>query len=106
MVTAMRTTLTHANNDTNRNLVRIFSICLSTLVLSYTMLALRQFLEHEAFDTVNLFMTTVRVLLGVAAMVVVFNPPWLASPLERQSTRWAACSKPDTAIRARAKRSD
>ena len=83
MVTAS-TPLTHANNDTNRNLVRIFSICLSTLVLSYTVLAFRQFLEQGAFDAVTLLTTSVRLLLGVAALVVVFNPPWLASWLERQ----------------------
>jgi spermidine synthase len=76
--------MTHANNDTNRSLVRIFSICLSTLVLSYSMLALRQLLEHETFDTVNLFMTSVRVLLGGAALFVIFYPAWLARPLERQ----------------------
>ena len=83
MVTASPT-LTHANNDTNRNLVRIFSICLSTLVLSYTVLAFRQFLEQGAFDVVTLLTTSVRLLLGVAALIVVLNPPWLASRLERQ----------------------
>ena len=76
--------MTHANNDTNRSLVRLFSICLSSLVFFYSMLALRHFLEHETFDTVNLFMTSARVLLGVAALFVIFYPPWLARPLERQ----------------------
>ena len=76
--------MTHANNDTNRSLVRIFSICLSSLVFCYSTLALRLFLEHVTFDTVNLFMISVRVLLGVAALFVIFYPPWLARPLERQ----------------------
>ena len=105
MVTAS-TPLTHANNDTNRNLVRIFSICLSTLVLSYTVLAFRQFLEQGAFDAVTLLTTSVRLLLGVAALVVVFNPPGLPVGWSVRSTQWAPYSKPDTAIRARAKRSD
>jgi spermidine synthase len=71
------------NKDTNRSLVRIFSICLSTLVLSYSMLALRQLMERETVDAAFLFMTGLRVSLGVAALVVMFNPPWLARPLER-----------------------
>lgn len=73
-----------ATKDTNRNLVRIFSICLSSLVFCYCTLAIRQFLEHETFDILNLFMTSVRVLLGVAGLFVIFYPAWLARWLERQ----------------------
>jgi spermidine synthase len=76
--------VTHANNDTNHSLVRIFSICLSSLVLCYYALALPLFLRHQTLDAVNLFMTSVRALLGVAALLVIFYPPWLARPLERQ----------------------
>src|SRR5664279_1707476 len=72
-----------ATTDTNRNLVRIFSICLSSLVFCYCTLAIRQLLEQEAFDTVNLLMTSVRLVLGVAALCVIFYPAWLARPLER-----------------------
>lgn len=72
------------NKDTNRSLVRIFSICLSSLVFCYSTLALRQLLEHETFDILNLFMTSVRVLLGVAGLFVIFYPAWLARWLERQ----------------------
>src|ERR1022692_2363144 len=73
-----------ANNDTNRSLVRIFGTCLSTLVIVYSTLALRQFLEHTTFDTITLFMTSLRTLLGVAALFVILYPAWLARPLERQ----------------------
>lgn len=73
-----------ATKDTNRNLVRIFSICLSSLVFCYCTLAIRQFLEHETFDILNLLMTLVRVLLGVAGLFVIFYPAWLARWLERQ----------------------
>ena len=64
------------NKDTNRSLVRIFSICLSTLVLSYSVLALRQLLEQETIGILDVFLTALRVSLGAAALVVMFNPPW------------------------------
>jgi spermidine synthase len=70
--------------DTNRNLVRIFSICLSCLVFSYAILGLRQLLEYQTFDTVSLVLMLARLLLGVAAIVVILSPPWLARPLTRQ----------------------
>jgi spermidine synthase len=73
-----------ANKYTNRSLVRIFSTCLGALVIAYSTLALGQFLQHPTFDIVNLFMATVRVLLGAAALIVIFNPAWLSRPLERQ----------------------
>jgi spermidine synthase len=82
---AQRANMSDANNDANRNLVRIFSICLSSLVFCYSALALPLFLKHETFDTANLFLISVRVLLGVAALLVIFYPPWLARPLERQT---------------------
>ena len=53
-------------------------------MLSYTVLAFRQFLEQGAFDAITLLMALVRLLLGAAALVVVFYPPWLAGWLERQ----------------------
>ncbi len=78
------TTVDETTKDTNRSVVRIFSICLSTLALSYSTLALRQFVEHDTVDTVNLLMTALRLLVGVAALIVMINPTWLAAPLERQ----------------------
>ena len=67
-----------ANNDTNRSLVGIFSTCLSTPVIVYSTLAIRQFLEHATLDTGTLLMTSLRTLLGVAALFVILYPPWLA----------------------------
>ena len=83
MVT-QRVDMKRANNNSNRNLVRIFSICLSGLVFIYSMLAIRLLLERETFDAVNFLMTFPRVLLGVAALLVIFYPPWIARPIERQ----------------------
>src|SRR5271169_6802439 len=74
----------HAIDDANRRLIRFFSICLSSLAFVYTTLALRLLLERETFDMIDLLLTSARALLGVAALVVIFYPPWLARPLERQ----------------------
>ena len=74
----------HANEDVNQRVVRFFSICLSSLVFTYSLLAFRQLLERETFDTASLFLTSIRVSLGIAALVVMIYPRWLARPLERQ----------------------
>ncbi len=76
--------LSLANNDTNRSLVRIFSICLGTLLLTYSALALRQFAEQQSFDIVTLVLTALRLLTGVAAVFIIIYPARLAGPLERQ----------------------
>ena len=72
------------NEDANRRLVRFFSICLGSLVFAYSMLALRLFAEHATLDPAELLLVLARALLGVAALAVIFYPPWLARPLERQ----------------------
>lgn len=71
------------NKDTNRNLVRIFSVCLCSLVFFYSVLSFRQLLVRETFDGIFLLLTTARVLLGVAALAVIVYPPRIARPLER-----------------------
>jgi spermidine synthase len=73
-----------ANQEANRGLVRFFSICLGILVFAYSMLALRLFFERQAFDAVDLLLMAGRVLLGVAALFVIFSPAWLKHPIERQ----------------------
>jgi len=73
-----------SGSDTNRSLVRIFSICLGTLLLTYSTLGLRQFTDQASFEVVNLFLTALRVMLGVAALIVIIYPAWLARPLEHQ----------------------
>jgi hypothetical protein len=73
----------HANNDTNRNLVRIFAICLSSLVFCYSLLGLRLYMGRETVDVVNVLLTSARALLGLAALIVILYPPFLARPLER-----------------------
>lgn len=73
-----------ANNDANRNLVRFFAICLGSLVFCYSLLSLRIFLEQEMTDPVNMLLASARGLLGLGALIVMFFPPWLARPLDRQ----------------------
>ena len=73
-----------ATGDANRRLVRFFSICLSSLVFIYSLLAVRLFLEGQAFAFTDWLLIAVRVVLGMAALVVVVYPTWLAGPLERQ----------------------
>jgi spermidine synthase len=73
-----------AAGDANRRLVRFFSICLSSLVFIYSLLAVRLFLEGQAFAFTDWLLIAVRVVLGMAALVVVVYPSWLAGPLERQ----------------------
>lgn len=82
--------MTHAINNTNRSLVRIFSTCLSILVIVYSTLALRQFSELATWDAVALLMILLRTLLGVVALVVMLHPAWLARRLDRQIDMMAA----------------
>jgi spermidine synthase len=70
--------------DANRRLVRFFSVCLGGLVFVYALLAVRLFLESATVEIIDWLLIGVRVLLGIAALVIVFYPSWLARPLERQ----------------------
>jgi hypothetical protein len=70
------------HDDANLRLVRFFGICLGSLVFVYSLLAVRLFLEDSSFEAADWALIALRVLLGAAALVVVFYPPWLARPLE------------------------
>jgi len=74
-------------DDANRRLVRFFSICLGSLVLLYSLLSLRLFIESSTFDLTEFALTVLRVALGIAALLVSFYPPWIARPLEREIAR-------------------
>src|SRR5882757_1702420 len=76
--------MAHGADSANRRLVRFFGICLSSLVFVYALLAVRLFIEGEAFAATDWVLIALRVLLGAAALVMVIYPPWLAGPLERQ----------------------
>ena len=71
-------------DDANRRLVRFFSICLGSLVLVYSLISLRVFLDSPTFEIVEFALTVLRVALGVVALLIIFYPPWIARPLERQ----------------------
>ena len=76
--------------DANRRLVRFFSICLSSLVFVYSLLAMRIFIEGHAFGFTDWVLVTAKVAIGAAALVVVVYPAWLAGPLERQIDQMGA----------------
>src|SRR5436305_2875910 len=73
-----------AAKDSNPKLVRIFSLCLCTLVFFYSVLACRQLLLSETIDGLFLLLTLLRMTLGAAVLTVIIYPSWLARPLERQ----------------------
>jgi CheY-like chemotaxis protein len=70
--------------DANRRLVRFFSICLSSLVFIYSLLAVRIFIEGHAFALTDWVLVAAKAVLGLTAVVVAAYPAWLAGPLERQ----------------------
>jgi hypothetical protein len=71
-------------DDANRRLVRFFSICLGSLVLVYSLMSVRLFIESSTYSLSECGLTVLRVALGVAALLVIFYPPWIARPVERQ----------------------
>src|SRR5215470_9440995 len=71
-------------DDANRRLARFFSICLGSLVLVYSLLSIRLFLESPSFELAEFALMVLRVALGVAALLIIFYPWWIAGPLERQ----------------------
>jgi spermidine synthase len=70
--------------DANRRLVRLFGVYLSVLTFFYSVLALCLFPERGMFSTFDFLLMSARLLLGAAALLFIFYPPWLAGPLERQ----------------------
>ena len=70
--------------ETNRRLVRLFSICLGTLFFAYFILALRDVLERGTFGALDLLLMSIRLVLSGVVLLVVIDPPWLARWLDRQ----------------------
>src|SRR3954452_12707160 len=73
-----------ANKQTYQSLIRIFGICLGSLLFFYSVLAFRQFFVRETIDATFLLLNSGRIALGAAALVVIANPRCLARRLERQ----------------------
>ncbi|QDW40285.1 hypothetical protein FFI89_026055 [Bradyrhizobium sp. KBS0727] len=71
-------------DEANRRMVRFFGICLGILVFAYALLSFRLFLERGAFGAADLLLMSARALLGVAALLVLLNPGWLARRLDRE----------------------
>src|SRR5262249_31997877 len=77
-------TMGHGSDDANRRLVRFFSICLGSLVFIYSLLAVRLFIESGTYAAAESPLMASRVALGIAALIMIIYPPWLAHPLERE----------------------
>src|SRR5215472_5854058 len=76
--------MARAHDDANRRLVRFFSICLGSLVFIYSLLAVRLFIENGTFAAAEWPLMAFRVGLGIAALIMIIYPAWLAHPLERE----------------------
>jgi len=74
----------HGTDDANRRLVRFFSICLGSLVFIYSLLAVRLFIENGTFAAAEWLLMAFRVAIGIAALIMIIYPAWLAHPLERE----------------------
>jgi spermidine synthase len=74
----------HSNEDANHRLVRIFAICFGTLVLAYSTLGFRLFLNHGSYQPLDLLLISARVLLGAAAIPLILHPPRLERIWGRQ----------------------
>jgi hypothetical protein len=74
----------HGSDDANRRLVRFFSICLGSLVFIYSLFAVRLFIENGTFAAAEWALMAFRVALGIAALIMIIYPTWLAHPLERE----------------------
>ena len=72
------------SDEANRRLIRLFGICLASLVFVYALFAVRLFISGHAFGFVDWLLVALRVLFGAAALLVIFYPPWLARELDRQ----------------------
>ena len=69
-------------DETNRRLVRFYGICLSSLLVVYTVFSVRLFLAGHAFGFVDWLLILLRMLLGALALTVVLYPAWLARWIE------------------------
>ncbi len=68
------------HDDANLRLVRFFGICLGSLVFVYSLLAVRLFLDGSSFEAGDWALIALRVLLGAAALVVMFYPAVAGAP--------------------------
>jgi spermidine synthase len=74
----------HHSEGANHRLVRIFVTCLSILILTYSILALRLFLDQGKYGPVDISLILARAALGAAALLVIVHPPWLQRAWDRQ----------------------
>lgn len=68
----------------NRSLIRIFCLSLSGLLLVYAAIAVYGLFALESFDAAELSVGTLRIVLGLAAVAVLFRWGWFDEPLESQ----------------------
>jgi spermidine synthase len=74
----------NASHNPNRSLVHIFCLSLSGLLLLYSTIAVYRLFQLESIDAADLAVAGLRIVLGLAAVVVLFRWDSLAGPLENQ----------------------
>jgi hypothetical protein len=77
-------------NEANRRLVRFYGVSLGSLVFVYALLGVRLFAVGGAFGLIDWSLAALRVLLGAAALIVIFYPAWLSRALDRQVDQMGA----------------
>src|SRR6516225_3710243 len=68
-------------DDANRRLVRLYSICLGNLVFVYSLFSVEPVPSEQSFGVVDWVLIAARVLFGGAAVGIVLYPRWLAEKL-------------------------
>jgi spermidine synthase len=87
-------------NEANRRLMRLYGVCLGSLVFVYALLGIRLFAAGDAFGLVDWSLAALRGLLGAAALLVIFYPAWLSRALDRQVDQMGSLFEDQFATRA------
>src|SRR5580692_3161554 len=84
-------------HNPNRSLVRIFCLSLSGLLSVYTAIAVYGMFQLETVTAMQLATGLLRIVLGLAAVAVLFRWGWLDEPLDSQIRLMAASFEIDYA---------
>jgi SAM-dependent methyltransferase len=87
----------HAPQNPNRNLVRIFCLSLSGLLLVYSTIAVYGLFALESINASELSIGGLRIVLGLAAVGVLFRWGWFDEPLESRIRLMGASFEQDYA---------
>ncbi len=87
----------NASHNPNRSLVHIFCLSLSGLLLLYSTIAVYRLFQIESINAADLAVAAFRIVLGLAAVVVLFRWDSFAGPLENQVAAMGATFEADYA---------